>query len=55
MAEAANVVRQAGDLDRELWYAVGGDEWLKLRMKASDGSIIEILRDWPPLWKRGLL
>lgn len=44
-----------GDLKRELWYGAARGDWLKMRMTASDGSIIEILRDWPPLWKRGLL
>mgnify|MGYP000439326985 CR=1 FL=1 len=47
--------RMTGDLERDLWYAADGGEWLKMRMKASDGSVIEIERDWPPVWKRGLL
>lgn len=46
--------RMTGDLERDLWYAATDGEWLKMRMKASDGSTIEITRDWPPLWKRGL-
>lgn len=44
-----------GDLQRTLWYAAGTGEWLKLKMKASDNSTIEIERDWPPVWKRDLL
>ena len=44
-----------GDLVRDLWYAAGTGEWLKLKMKASDNSTIEIERDWPPVWKRDLL
>lgn len=47
--------KMSGDLDRELWYAAGTSEWLKLKMKASDNSTIEIERDWPPVWKRDLL
>lgn len=45
----------SGDLTRTLWYAADTGEWLKLRMKASDNSTIEIERDWPPVWKRDLL
>lgn len=44
-----------GDLERELWYDAATGDWLKMQMKASDGSTIQILRDWPPYWKRGLL
>lgn len=45
----------SGDLTRTLWYDADTGEWLKLRMKASDNSTIEIERDWPPVWKRDLL
>jgi hypothetical protein len=45
----------SGDLVRTLWYAADTGEWLKLRMKASDNSTIEMERDWPPVWKRDLL
>lgn len=44
-----------GDLVRDLWYAADTGEWLKLKMKASDNSTIEIERDWAPVWKRDLL
>lgn len=44
-----------GDLVRDLWYAADTGEWLKLKMKASDNSTIEIERDWTPVWKRDLL
>jgi hypothetical protein len=44
-----------GDLVRDLWYAADTSEWLKLKMKASDNSTIEIERDWAPVWKRDLL
>lgn len=47
--------RMTGDLQRDLWYAAEDGEWLRMRMTASDGSTIEISRDWPPVWKRGLL
>ena len=44
-----------GDLERDIWYAAESGEWLKLKMKASDDSTIEIERDWDPVWKAGLL
>jgi hypothetical protein len=44
-----------GDLERELWYDAATGDWLRMRMKASDGSTVQILRDWPPYWTRGLL
>lgn len=44
-----------GDLERTLWYGAKDGLWLKIKFKASDGSDIEIERDWPPFWKRGLL
>jgi hypothetical protein len=45
----------SGDLKRELWYDANDGTWLKLKMKASDGSTLEFERDWPPVWKRDLL
>lgn len=44
-----------GDLERELWYDAESGEWLKMLLTASDGSIVEVERDWPPVWKPGLL
>lgn len=45
----------SGDAVRELWYDADTGAWLKMKLKGSDGSIIEIERDWPPVWKRDLL
>jgi hypothetical protein len=44
-----------GDLKRTLWYDAKSGKWLKMRMTARDDSIVEIERDWPPVWKPGLL
>ena len=44
-----------GDLKRDLWYDAGTGHWLKMKLIASDDSVIEIERDWPPVWKRKLL
>ena len=44
-----------GDLKRDLWYDAGTGHWLKMKLIASDDSVIEIERDWPPVWKRNLL
>ncbi len=44
-----------GDLERTLWYDAATGDWLRMQMTASDGSTVQILRDWPPYWKRGLL
>ncbi len=52
---AAKRYAMSGDLMRELWYAAENGEWLKMKMKASDDSTIEIERDWDPVWKRELL
>lgn len=45
----------SGDAERDLWYDAGTGAWLKMKMTGSDGSVIEIERDWPPVWKRDLL
>ena len=45
----------SGDAERELWYDSNTGAWLKMKLKGSDGSSIEIERDWPPVWKRDLL
>jgi len=45
----------SGDVERDLWYDSGTGAWLKMKLKGSDGSVIEIERDWPPVWKRDLL
>jgi hypothetical protein len=45
----------SGDLKRSLWYDAKSGEWLKMKLTASDDSVIEIERDWPPVWKRPLL
>lgn len=45
----------SGDVERDLWYESGPGAWLKMKLKGSDGSVIEIERDWPPVWKRDLL
>ncbi len=44
-----------GDAERTLWYESETGAWLKMELKGSDGSVIEIERDWPPVWKRDLL
>ena len=51
----ANHYRMTGDLKRDLWYDAKTGHWLKMKLIASDDSVIEIERDWPPVWKRGLL
>lgn len=45
----------SGDAVRELWYDAKSGIWLKMKFEGSDGSTIEIERDWPPTWKRDLL
>jgi hypothetical protein len=45
----------SGDAVRELWYDAKSGAWLKMKFEGSDGSTIEIERDWPPVWKRDLL
>ena len=45
----------SGDAVRELWYDAKSGDWLKMKFEGSDGSTIEIERDWPPVWKRDLL
>ena len=54
-AVTAKRYTMSGDLKRELRYGANDGAWLKLKTKASDESIIEIERDWPPVWKRDLL
>ena len=50
-----NRYKMTGDLKRDLWYDAGTGHWLKVKLIASDDSVIEIERDWPPVWKRNLL
>ena len=50
-----NRYKMTGDLKRDLWYDAGTGHWLKMKLIASDDSVIEIERDWPPVWKRKLL
>lgn len=45
----------SGDAERQLWYDAKTGAWLKMKLEGSDGSTIEIERDWAPVWKRGLL
>lgn len=52
---SAKRYNMSGDAERELWYDAGTGAWLKMKLKGSDGSVIEIERDWPPVWKRDLL
>jgi hypothetical protein len=47
--------KMSGDAERDLWYDSKTGAWLKMQLKGSDGSVIEIERDWPPVWKRDLL
>lgn len=47
--------KMSGDAVRDLWYDAETGAWLKMRLKGSDDSTIEIERDWPPVWKRDLL
>lgn len=47
--------KMSGDAVRDLWYDAQTGAWLKMKLKGSDDSIIEIERDWPPVWKRDLL
>ncbi|CAN0591647.1 unnamed protein product, partial [Laminaria digitata] len=44
---SAKRYEMSGDAVRELWYDAGTGAWLKMRLKGSDGSTIEIERDWP--------
>lgn len=52
---SAKRYRMSGDAVRDLWYDAETGAWLKMKFKGSDDSIIEIERDWPPVWKRDLL
>lgn len=45
----------SGDAVRQLWYDAATGAWLKMKLEGSDGSTIEIERDWSPVWKSGLL
>ena len=47
--------KMSGDAERDLWYDSKTGAWLKMKLEGSDGYIIEIERDWAPVWKRGLL
>ena len=47
--------KMSGDALRDLWYDAQSSAWLKMKLKSSDDSTIEIERDWPPVWKRKLL
>jgi hypothetical protein len=47
--------RMSGAVERDLWYDSETGAWLKMKLEGSDGSVIEIERDWPPVWKRDLL
>ncbi|MGB0629574.1 MAG: DUF6134 family protein [Alphaproteobacteria bacterium] len=51
----ASRYEMTGDLKRTLWYDAATGAWLKMKLIASDDSVIEIERDWPPVWKRPLL
>ena len=44
--------KMSGDALRDLWYDAQSSAWLKMKLKSSDDSTIEIERDWPPVWKR---
>ena len=52
---SAKRYKMSGDAVRDLWYDAGTGAWLKMKFKGSDNSVIEIERDWPPVWKRDLL
>ncbi|CAN0401122.1 unnamed protein product [Discosporangium mesarthrocarpum] len=47
--------QMSGEAERQLWYDAKSGVWLKMKLKGSDGSTIEIERDWAPVWKSGLL
>lgn len=52
---SAKRYEMSGDAVRQLWYDAKTGAWLKMKLEGSDGSVIEIERDWAPVWKSGLL
>lgn len=52
---SAKHYKMVGDAVRDLWYDAKTGAWLKMKFKGSDDSLIEIERDWAPVWKRDLL
>lgn len=52
---SAKRYEMSGDAERQLWYDAKTGAWLKMKLEGSDGSTIEIERDWAPVWKSGLL